>query len=71
MAKFTMTEQQVAQRFGCTIEQVRAGHASNARALRGMLFKARTAGKKVNGYTAEQLQAHVDRTEKLASGLPA
>jgi len=63
-----MNETQLAARFGCTVEQVRAMHAKNAQGLREMLFKAERTGCKVNNYTAEQLRAMVADTETLARG---
>ena len=66
MTKFT--EQDICRRFNCTPEQVRAMHAKNAEGLRAMLAKAEKTGKKVNGYTAEQLRRHVAETDILAQG---
>lgn len=63
-----LTESFLATRFGCSVAQVRAMHAKNADTLRGMLAKAESTGRKVNGYTAEQLRGAVADAEILAQG---
>lgn len=65
----TFTEDQLAARFGVTVQQVRAMHADNGRALRRMLAKALQTGKKVNGYSAQKLRKMVADTEMLAQGV--
>lgn len=62
----TFTEQELAQRFGCSVEQIRAQHADNGRALRRMLEKAVRTRKKVNGYSAAQLAVMLTETEQRA-----
>lgn len=62
------SEQNRAQRFNCSVEQLRAHYGKNAQVLREMLTKAETTGKKVNGYTAQQLRDMVTDHEKLAKG---
>ncbi len=62
-----LTEQQVAQRFGCTIEQVRAGHKANAEVLAKMTAKA--SGKKINGYTEDQLSKMTAKARLLSAGV--
>lgn len=58
---FKYTPEMVAQVMGCTVEQLRNQHARNANQLAGMLHKAVTTGKKVNGYTADELRKlHLD-----------
>jgi hypothetical protein len=57
-----MTAEQIAQRFGCTVAQVKAQHRRNAEGLLGMADKAARTGKRVNGYTAEQLQRMAERS---------
>jgi hypothetical protein len=49
-----------------TPEQMRAQYAKNANGLRFLLAKAERTGKKVNGYTADQLRAHIEKFERLA-----
>jgi len=49
-----------AKAFGCTIEQAKAMFAKNAIGCRSMLERAVRTGKKVNGYTADQLRASVE-----------
>lgn len=64
----TFTEDQLTARFGVTVQQVRAMHADNGRALRRMLAKALQTGKKVNGYSAAQLAVMLTETEQRAKG---
>lgn len=49
---------EIANVFGCTPEQVKAQMARNASSLQAMADKAVTTGRKVNGYTARQLEQH-------------
>jgi hypothetical protein len=58
----------VAKRFGTTIERVRAQYLANAAQMRAMAEKAERTGRKVNGYTAEQLNARADEFERIAGG---
>jgi hypothetical protein len=50
-----MTPEQIAARFGCTVEQARAQLQRNADQLARMAAKANKTGKNVNGFTAAQL----------------
>jgi transposase-like protein len=50
-----MTVSELAERFGVTPEQVRAQYARGTQVLRLMAEKARKSGRKVNGYTANEL----------------
>jgi hypothetical protein len=50
----------VAKLFGCTEAQARAQYAANAEQLASLATKAERSGKKVNGYTAEQLRLHAN-----------
>lgn len=50
------TVEQIAKIFGCTPAQLTSSYAKNAAQLALMLHKAVTTGKKVNGFTAEQLR---------------
>lgn len=50
------TQEMIAKVMGCTVEQLRSQHAKNATQLALMLHKAVTSGRKVNGYTADQLR---------------
>ncbi len=52
-----MKNETVARLFGCTVEQCRAQHAKNSRALSEMAAKSEARGRKVNGYDAAQLRA--------------
>lgn len=49
--------EQIAAMFGCTVSQVRAQFAANAKQLAKMAEKAESLGRKVNGYTATELRA--------------
>lgn len=62
-----MNESQIAKFFGCTPQQLAAQRASNAKDLAKLAGKARATGKKVRGYTAEQLAAMADKSAKLAA----
>ena len=50
-----MNANQVANRFGCTVEQARALYEKNAHQLHSMANKAKRTGRNVNNYTAAQL----------------
>ncbi len=49
-----------------TPEQLRAQYARNLIGLRRLLAKAEATGRKVNGYTVDQLRDLVARFERLA-----
>lgn len=53
MKKYTVKE--AAELFGVSEERIKQQYAENAKGLQNMLHKAVSTGKKVNGYTAEQL----------------
>ena len=57
----------MANLFGCTVEQVRALYLKNSGQLRSMALKAEATGKRVNGYTAEELNRHADHAKSCAS----
>jgi hypothetical protein len=61
-----MTAEHIAKFFGCTIEQAKAQFAANALQLAAMQKKAIFTGKKVNGYTANQLKNHAESMAKKA-----
>lgn len=54
--------------FGCTPAQLRAQHARNADMLAGMLAKAESTGRKVNGYTADELRKLHNAAQQRANG---
>jgi predicted transcriptional regulator len=56
-----MTAAEIAERFGCTEEQVRALHRKNSEALAKMADKAVRTRKKVNGYTSGQLRGFAEQ----------
>jgi hypothetical protein len=53
--RMTQTIQQLASRYGVTADRIREQFARNAAGLRQMQGKAERTGRRVNGYTAEQL----------------
>lgn len=59
--------EQIARVFGANADSVKALFARNAAELDGMRAKAVRAGKKVNGYTADQLAAMSDNARKRAA----
>jgi|688.fasta_scaffold1464610_2 hypothetical protein len=50
-----MNAAQVAQRFGCTVEQAQNLYRKNALQLQSMANQAKRTGRNVNNYTAAQL----------------
>ena len=60
------TIEQVATRFGASVERVRENYRANASELAGMAEKAERIGRKVNGYTADQLRAMSAKMAALA-----
>lgn len=49
-----------------TQEQLKAQYKANADGLKKMLDKAKLTGKKVNGYTQDQLQEHYEKYLELS-----
>lgn len=60
------TPQRVAAMFGCTVERVAQQYARNALQLAAMASEADVSGRRVNGYTAEELRARADKMTALA-----
>jgi hypothetical protein len=56
----------VAERFGCAPAQARRQYARNAEQLRGMCERALETGRKVNGYTADELARMAAKMEDLS-----
>lgn len=54
----TFTPEQVAQMFKVPVANVKVQYAANAETLKKMYDKAVATGKKVSGYTADQLLNH-------------
>lgn len=50
-----------------TTEQLKAQYRKNLEGLKKMLEKAKATGKKVNGYTEQQLSEIVSQFESLAA----
>jgi len=61
-------KQQTAEFFGCTLGQLNKQYQSNYEVLLKMFDKAKSLGKKVNGYTEEQLSEMVNKYKELANG---
>jgi hypothetical protein len=62
-----ITDETKAAVLGCTPAQLRAQFAKNARQLRAMAVKAR--GRKINGYSADQLNemaSHIEACAEIA-----
>lgn len=57
MSTIKFTAQQAAKMFGVSIERIKEQYLANAQGLEKMYNKAIATGKKVNGYTTEQLEA--------------
>lgn len=51
-----MNQQQTANFFGVSVENLKRQYAENAKVMETMYTKAVQTGKKVNGYTADQLK---------------
>lgn len=60
------TPSEIAAVFGCTPEQAKTQQLANAAQLREMAAKARATGKKVNGYTAAELDARAEAIGQAA-----
>lgn len=54
--KHLQTPSQIAQFFGVSVERLKEQYLENAKGLEQMHKKAVSTGKKVSGYTAEQLE---------------
>lgn len=65
-ARQLMTTAQIAARFGCTVEQVRALHRRNAADTLADAVKAEQSGRKIRGYTAAQLYQQAARSAAAA-----
>ena len=62
----TPTPADIARVFGVPEANVRRQFARNVASLRGDLTQAEKTGRKVRGYTAEQIRADIDRLGKNA-----
>ena len=65
------TTAQIAKLFGCSEQQVRDQFHANAAQLTRLADKSKRTGRKVNGYTAEQLSRHAAFAANKASGVEA
>ncbi len=62
-----LTPQQKCNLLGCTMDQLNSQYAANAQQLEKMYEKAVATGKKVNGYTAAQLDKMTGDYYKMAT----
>jgi methyl coenzyme M reductase beta subunit len=65
-AILSLTPEQTAKMFGVPVFQIKKQYAVNLAGLKRMLHKARLTGKKVNGYTEDDLVKMVEQYSKLA-----
>jgi hypothetical protein len=68
MIKQAYTLEQQARILNVTVEQCRQQHRRNAESSRVLAEKAEKAGRKINGYTAEQWKASARLHSEIASG---
>lgn len=61
-----LDKEQICRLFGCTMQQLNEQYSANAAVLWQMHDKSIKIGKKVNGYTADQLAEMADKHDKLA-----
>jgi hypothetical protein len=62
------TTEELARKFGCSVEQYRKVAAENAAQARKFEALARSTGKKVRGYSADQWAATAETSERRAEG---
>lgn len=65
-AILSLSAGQTAKMFGVSVSQIKKQYAENLKGLKRMLEKAQKTGKKVNGYTEDQLISMVEKYSKLA-----
>lgn len=56
----------LAKRFNCSEERIKEQYAANYKGLLFLLNKAKAPGKKVNGYTEQQLRENCAKYKSLA-----
>lgn len=61
------TIEQTAKMYGVTIEVIKAQYLANAKGMERMYNKAVETGKKVGGFTADQLKERIEQFKKLAA----
>lgn len=61
------TIEQTAKMYGVSVEAIKAQYAANAQGMERMYNKAVETGKKVGGFTADQLKAKVEEFKTLAA----
>lgn len=67
MATQIFTIEQTAKMYGVSVEAIKAQYLANAQGMERMYNKAIDTGKKVGGFTAEQLKAKVGEFKALAA----
>lgn len=66
MKKPILSISELAKMFNTSEENIKKQYAANAAGLKRMYDKAINTGKKVNGFTAEELKEHFLLYEKLS-----
>ena len=67
MAKQIFTIEQTAKMYGVPVEAIKAQYLANAQGMERMYNKANATGKKVGGFTAEQLKSKIEEFKTLAA----
>jgi len=62
-----MTRHQQAILYNCTPEQLKKQYMANLERLQGMLTKVEETGKRVNGYSEDELSRLVEKYTQLAN----
>lgn len=61
-----LTLEQIAKMYGITIERLKEQYKANAEGMERMYNRAIQTGKKVGGFTSDQLKAKVEEFKNLA-----
>ena len=61
------TVEQTAAMYGVSVDTIKAQYLSNAQGMERMYNKAVATGKKVGGFTADQLKEKIEQFKKLAA----
>ena len=67
MATQIFTIEQTAAMYGVTVEAIKAQYLANAQGMERMYNKAVETGKKVGGYTADQIKERIEAFKALAA----
>lgn len=61
------TIEQTAKMYGITVERLKQQYADNAKGMERMYNKAVETGKKVGGFTADQLKEKIEQFKNMAA----